>query len=68
MTLPARPGDGTDEFGDCTVLFEGGLGWLLSTLVSFLIILSSIMVLEQSILQEKKLFQGKLTLQVKQLL
>lgn len=26
-TLPARPGDGTDEFGDWTVLFEGGLGW-----------------------------------------
>lgn len=25
--LPARPGDGTDEFGDWTVLFEGGLGW-----------------------------------------
>lgn len=23
---PERPGDGTEEFGDCTVLFEGGFG------------------------------------------
>lgn len=27
VTGPARPGDGTDEFGDWTVLLEGGLGW-----------------------------------------
>lgn len=26
VTGPARPGDGTDEFGDWTVLFDGGLG------------------------------------------
>lgn len=65
MVLPVRPGDGTDEFGDCTVLFDGGLGWAWSTLVSFLAILSNMIVLEQSIFQENKLFQGKLTLQTK---
>lgn len=49
VTGPARPGDGTDEFGDWTVLLEGGLGWPWSTLASFLTILSSMIVLEQSI-------------------
>lgn len=53
LTLPARPGDGTDEFGDWTVLFDGGLGCPWSILVSFRTILSSIIVLEQSILWEK---------------
>lgn len=49
IQLPERPGDGTEEFGDCTVLFEGGFGWFCSTLPSFLTALSSVMFPEQSI-------------------
>lgn len=44
------PGDGTDEFGDCTVLFEGGFGWFCSAVPSsFLATVSSVMFPEQSI-------------------
>lgn len=44
------PGDGTDEFGDCTVLFEGGFGWFCSAVTSsFLATVSSVMFPEQSI-------------------